>query len=69
MLRLLPDKNDDPLPTKDFKQTVIEVIAWILLIMAIGLVAYAAYSVYIIVSTHKKVQNKQVYYESRDERV
>ena len=55
MLRLLPDNDGKEPSSKDFKQTVIEVIAWILLILALGLVAYAAYSVYLIVSTHKKV--------------
>lgn len=55
MLRLLPGNDDDKPVQKDFKQTVIEVIAWFLLILAIGLIAYAGYSVYMIVSTHKKV--------------
>lgn len=55
MLRLLPGNDDRPTGQKDFKQTVIEVIAWFLLIMAIGLIAYAAYSVFMIVSTHKRV--------------
>ena len=56
MLRLLPGNDDDKPPVqKDFKQTVIEVIAWFLLIMAIGLIVYAGYSVFMIVSTHKRV--------------
>jgi hypothetical protein len=54
MLRLLPG-NDDNIGQKDFKQTVIEVIAWFLLLMAIGLIAYAGYSVFMIVATHKRV--------------